>query len=114
MLGYPQSVLAWAISLCLRTVQEMYQQGQTQHVLLAGSIRSVALCHAQGPLEELPDAVEGEPVAGTRRGDLWSFLEAVRRPLARGLNMSARNVFIAGTELGGWAFTANAIMVSCS
>ena len=73
-----------------------------------------ALCHAQGPLEELPDAVEGEPVTGRRRGALRSCLETVRRPLARGLNMSARNVFIAGAELGGWAFTANAIMVSFS
>ena len=27
--------------------------------------------------------------------------------------MSARNVFIAGAELGGWAFMANAIMVGC-
>ena len=72
-----------------------------------------ALCHAQGPLEELPDAVEGEPVTGRRRGALRSCLETVRWPLARGLNMSARNVFIAGAELGGWAFTANAIMVSC-
>ncbi|KAK9832644.1 hypothetical protein WJX81_006641 [Elliptochloris bilobata] len=64
----------------------------------------------QGPLAELPDAGGGAgPAAGVRRA-LLSCLEAVRRPLARGLNMSARNVYIAGAELGGWAFTANAIM----
>ena len=57
--------------------------------------------------------MEGAAVTGRRRGALRSCLETVRRPLARGLNMSARNVFIAGAELGGWAFTANAIMVSC-
>ncbi len=64
---------------------------------------------------QLPDAevLEGgaRPAAGRRRAAVRSCLAAVRRPLARGLNMTTRNVYIAGAELGAWAFTANAIMV---
>ena len=65
----------------------------------------------QGPPEDVGGGDSAGAVAGRRRGALWSCAEAVRRPLARGLNMHTRNVYIAGAELGGWAFTANAIMV---
>ena len=65
----------------------------------------------QGPPDEVGGGDSAGAVTGRRRGALRSCAEAVRRPLARGLNMYTRNVYIAGAELGGWAFTANAIMV---
>ena len=107
--------LAWPKPLCI-PVPVSRARGcdyeVSEQAFGVGGGPTLSLRQAQGPLEELPDAVEGEPVVGRRRGALRSCLETVRRPLARGLNMSARNVFIAGAELGGWAFTANAIMVS--